>query len=125
MDNKEINEFAKSLVKYVRDTTLRECSAMLEAQAASPVAQRWKGLGVAPERLSVVIPDVIDETIFNFLQAIDQGLLRVAYKSSSGQAVDLTESGQGELSGWYMGSGGWRAMFSEEPYADDFSDLAG
>jgi hypothetical protein len=38
--------------------------------------------------------------------------------------VELTEDGLGELAGWYMGSGGWRAMFSRERFVDDFADLA-
>jgi len=41
-----------------------------------------------------------------------------------GREVDLTEEGLGELSGWYMGSGGWRAMFSKERYEDDFADMS-
>jgi len=72
-----------------------------------------------------VIPDAVDEAVFGILQAIDQGLLRLKYMSSSGREVDLTEEGQGELSGWYMGSGGWRAMYSAERFVDDFADLGG
>lgn len=73
--------------------------------------------------VSIVVPDAVDETVFSLLQAIDQGLLKLKYVSSSGREIDLAEEGLGELSGWYMGSGGWRAMFSEERYVDDFSDL--
>ena len=63
--------------------------------------------------------------MFSLLHAIDQGVLRLKFVSSTGREVDLTEEGKGELSGWYMGSGGWRAMFSEERYVDDFADLGG
>jgi hypothetical protein len=45
--------------------------------------------------------------------------------STSGREVDLTEEGKGELAGWYEGSGGWRAMFAEERYVDDYADLKG
>jgi hypothetical protein len=58
------------------------------------------------------------------LQAIDQGLLRLSFTSANGEIVDLAEEGLGELSGWYMGSGGWRASYSHERFVDDFSDLA-
>jgi hypothetical protein len=36
--------------------------------------------------------------------------------------VHLTEEGFGELSGWYMGSGGWLGMFAEERFADNLAD---
>ena len=66
----------------------------------------------------------MDETIFSLLQAIDQGLLRLKFVTSTGREIDLTDEGLAELSGWYMGSGGWRGMFSEERYVDDFADMA-
>jgi len=73
--------------------------------------------------LKTVVPDVVDEAVFSLLRAIDEGALRLKFMSSSGREVDLTEEGLGELAGWYMGSGGWRAMFSEERYVDDFANL--
>lgn len=128
-DNKmpipEIEEFARTLVQQVRDAAIRNCDALLQPQAGSPGARRWKGLDADSSDLRVVIPDAVDEAVFSVLQSIDQGLLRLKYVSSSGREVDLTEAGQGELSGWYMGSGGWRAMYASERFVDDFADLEG
>ncbi|WP_437576988.1 hypothetical protein [Sorangium sp. So ce887] len=123
MSNPEIEEFAKTLVRQVRDSAVRNCDSMLRPDTRSPVAKRWaeaRKHGTSPD---VVIPDAIDETIFCLLQAIDQGILRVKFVTSSGKEVDLTQEGLGELSGWYMGSGGWRAMYSQERFVDDFADL--
>ena len=125
MPTPEIEEFARTLVQQVRDAAIRNCDALLRPQAGSPVARRWKGLAAGTSDLRTVIPDAVDEAVFGILQAIDQGLLRLKYMSSSGREVDLTEEGQGELSGWYMGSGGWRAMYSAERFVDDFDDLGG
>lgn len=125
MPTPEIEEFAKTLVQQVRDAAIRNCDALLQPQAGSPVARRWKGLTAGSSDIRTVIPDAVDEAVFGVLQAIDQGLLRLKYVSSSGREVDLTEEGQGELSGWYMGSGGWRALYSAERYVDDFADLGG
>jgi hypothetical protein len=72
-----------------------------------------------------VIPDCVDEAIFYLLQAIDQGVLRLSYTDETGEVVDLSKAGLGELSGWYMGSGGWRARYSEQRFVDDFADLGG
>jgi hypothetical protein len=73
--------------------------------------------------LNVVIPDVVDDTLFYLLQAIDTGLLKLSFTASNGKVVDLPTDGLGELAGWYMGSGGWRRMFSKERFVDDFVDL--
>jgi hypothetical protein len=125
MPSPEIEEFARTLVRQIRDAAIRNCDGLLQPQAGSPVARRWRGLQASPSDLGVMIPDAIDEAVFSLLQAIDQGVLRLKYVSSGGREVDLTEEGLGELSGWYMGSGGWRAMYSAERFTDDFSDLGG
>ena len=119
----EIEEFAKAVVRQVRDASVRNCDGFLQPRAASPVARRWRQLQALSSVIEEVIPDVIDETVFNLLQAIDQGAVRLKFLSSNGREVDLSQEGLGELSGWYMGSGGWRALLSEERHFDDFSDL--
>lgn len=120
----EIEEFAKVLVQQVRDSAVRDCDGLLLPTANSPVARRWRQVPAPRADLSVMIPDVVDEVVFCLLQAIDQGLLCLKFVSSSGREIDLTEEGAGELSGWYMGSGGWRSMFSSERFVDDFADLS-
>lgn len=126
MPNSEIQELVKSLIQQVRDASIRSCDQALNPNSMDPVAKRWrksadsKNLkGVA----TVLIPDVVDEVIFNLLDAIDNGHLKLTFTASNGKRIDLPKDGLGELSGWYMGSGGWRAMYSKERFADDFSDL--
>jgi hypothetical protein len=123
MSTPDIEEFARTLVEQVRDAAIRTCDAFLQPLADSPVARRWKALEATNADLRVVIPDAVDEAVFGVLQAIDHGVLRLKYVTRSGREIDLSEEGRGELSGWYMGSGGWRAMFSAERYVDDFADL--
>jgi len=124
----EIEEFARTLVRFVRDAAVQSGDRALLPTARSPVAKRWAKAAneEAPTDLArVLIPDVVDETIFYLLQAIDQGSLRIAYAAANGKVVDLTAEGLGELSGWFMGSDGWRAKYSKERFTDDFSDLRG
>ncbi|KAB2964108.1 MAG: hypothetical protein F9K16_05090 [Thermoanaerobaculia bacterium] len=123
MPTSGIEEFARLLVQNVRDSAIRSCEILTDPEARSPAALRWRAAGVRPEKAKVVIPDVVDEAVFCLLNAVDQGLLKVKFMTGAGREVDLTEEGSGELAGWYMGSGGWRAMFSEEPFVDDFADL--
>jgi hypothetical protein len=124
----EIEEFAKAVVQLVRDASIQSNDMGLRSTAVSPVAKRWAKAASEEAPIDfarVVIPDIVDDTIFYLLQAIDEGSLRLAYTASNGKVVDLTAQGLGELSGWYAGSGGWRAMYSKERFVDDFSDLGG
>jgi hypothetical protein len=126
MPRPEIEEFARLLVQRVRDEAIQSSDRMLRPGAGSPVAKRWKEAasdGRTEELASVLIPDVVDDTIFYLLQAIDQELLQLSFVASNGKRVDLVTEGLGELSGWYMGSPGWRAMFAKERFNDDLSDL--
>lgn len=124
----EIEEFAKALVELVRDASIQSNDRELLPTAGSPVAKRWAKAASeeAPEELArVLIQDIVDDTIFYLLHAIDEGSLRLAFTASNGTVVDLTTQGLGELAGWFAGSGGWLAMYSKERFVDDFSDLAG
>jgi hypothetical protein len=125
MPNPEIEEFAKILVQQVRDAAIKSCDGALRPNAAYPIAKRWKAaIDRNPKPFaSVVIPDTVDETVFHLLRAIDEGLLKLSFTAANGKKVDLPTDGLGELAGWYMGSGGWRALYSQERFVDDFSDL--
>ena len=107
----EIEEFAKILVQQVRDIAVRSCDIILEPAMRADIAKRWRDTGNA-DAIAAVVPDVIDQTVSALLQTIDQGLLRLKFIAVNGREIDLTEDGGGELAGWYMGTGGWRAMFS-------------
>jgi hypothetical protein len=120
--NPEIEEFAKVLVRDVRDIAMRSCDTQLQPHAGSPVATRWRETGVQAEAVRVLIPDVVDDALFTLLDAIDHGVLRLKFISSNGQEVDLTEEGLGELAGWYVGPEGWLEMFAEERFVDDLAD---
>jgi hypothetical protein len=123
MNEPEIEEFAKLVIENIRDAAIRNCDAMLSPISAAPVAKRWRSSGASGKAIGVVIPDAVDEVVFCLLQAIDQGLLQMKFVSSGGKEINLSEDGLGELSGWFMGSGGWRKVYSKERFVDDFSDL--
>jgi len=122
----EIEEFAKRLVEFVRDASIRSNDVGLRSTAVGPVAERWKRAArdeTPTEFARVVIPDIVDDTVFYLLHAIDEGGLPLTFTASNGKAVDLTTEGGSELAGWYMGSDGWRGTYSKERFVDDFSDL--
>jgi len=121
MPSPEIEEFAKLLVKHVRDASIQSSDNILDATHV--IAKRWRSAsrhGDVKSIAKILIPDIVDDTIFHLLNAIDQGILNVTFKASNGKLVDLPKDGLGELGGWYVGT--WREM-SKERYIDDFSDL--
>lgn len=123
MISNEIKEFAKTLVKKVRDQSIGQCDILLNPEAKGPSAKRWQAAiqgGSIPELLNTVIPDCIDTAIFYLLCAIDDGSLNMTYKSHHGKAINLSENG--ELSGYYAGMN-WIIDYSSERYVDDFKDL--
>jgi hypothetical protein len=128
MPSPEIEEFAKLLVREVRDAAIRGCDIAARPNAADAISTRWKE--AAHNRnlepiLHVVVPDTVDETVFHLLRAIDGGLVNLSFTAANGKRVDLTTEGLGELAGWYMGTGGWRSLYSQERFVDDFADLVG
>ena len=119
----EMEEFARVLIRSVRDMAIQSCDQLTQPKAASAIARRWQALEIDEQSAATLVADCVDETVFHLLQAIYQGLLPLTFKSASGKTVDLAQDGLGELSGWYVMSGGWRAQNSEERFCDDFADL--
>jgi hypothetical protein len=126
MPKAEIEEFAKTLVREVRDRSIIDCDMLLRPQGNSPVAKRWRDKIKDDSSMDLavtIIADCIDHTLANLLDAIDSGALPVSFVASNGNVVDLTKEGLGELTGWYMGSDGWIAKYSQQRFINDFEDL--
>jgi|SRR6266404_2268680 len=123
----EVEEFAKTLCERVRDAAIQSCDRELDPDRASPMAKRWRAVmpDSSAERLArMLIPDVVDETIAQLLLAIDQEVLNLTFCALNGATIDLSRHGRGELTGSYVGSGGWRATYSKERFVDDLTDLS-
>jgi len=118
MTSPEIEEFAKTLVETVRDAAIRASDLLLDPNAKGPTAKRWRQAmknGTPAAFAKVVIPEVVDGTIFYLLHAIDEGTLKLAFADSKGKTVDLENEGLGELAGWYAG-GDWPSQYSRERF---------
>jgi hypothetical protein len=115
----EIQEFAKRLVELVRDRSIESNDNTLRPAAQHGVAARWSAASQkSPEEFArVLIPDIVDDTVFYLLNAIDNGEIRLLYTAENGKVIDLTKDGIGELAGWYIGSDGWRQDYSRQRHA--------
>jgi hypothetical protein len=126
MPNPEIEEFAKLLVQNIRDKAIEACDENLQPAARHAIAQRWREAAPneTPDSVAkVIIPDIVDNTLFQLLSAIDNGQLKLSFTTSTGNVVNLTKEGLGELAGWYAGTT-WIAQYSKERFVNDFPNLA-
>jgi hypothetical protein len=117
-----LEEFANVLIEHVRDRAIQNADMLLRGEAQGPTARRWQSAGVQDAKgfvSEIAIPDVVDDTIFFILNAIDQESLHLVFVQRNGQKFDLTEDGLGELGGWFMGE--WRSR-SKERFANDFAN---
>ena len=120
----EIEEFAKLLMQHVRDEAVASCDMTRNPNCKAVSAKRWHKkieAGQIEELLDEIIPDCVDTALFYLLHAVDEGLLQISFKASSGRMVDLVEAGESEMAGWSAmgGTEGWRARFSKERFNDD------
>lgn len=122
----EIREFAEALMQEVRDNAIADCEVGLAPTCTSVSAKRLRRVRGENEDefLRMLVSDAVDTTIFFLLNAIDNDEIKLCFVTREGSVVDLPREGRAELAGWFMGSGGWRAMFSKKPHVDDFADLA-
>jgi hypothetical protein len=121
----EIEEFAKLLTQRVRDAAIQNSDMNLRSNVQHIIAKRWRSAAdsSSPENFAkTIIPDVVDEAIFQLLRSIDEGVLKLQFRSSNGRTVDLTSEGTGELAGWYSGHG-WKERYAKERFSDNFPDI--
>lgn len=113
-----VDDFAEALVRLVRDAAIANCDRLLSG-TKGPRAAAWNEAIDDDSRggVAYVIPDIVDETVYVLLRAIDEGALPLHF-IPDGESCDLTAEGRGELAGWYMGANGWRAQHSRERLND-------
>ena len=127
LDQTELDQFAKELVTRVRDPAIKQCDRLANGNQRSARGQFWR---MFTENDSVrqgvleLIPDIVDEALFQLLNAIDNGQLPLALRRSDDSSVSLQELGQGEMAGWLtMGRDGWLERFSVERFHDHLSSM--
>jgi hypothetical protein len=121
-----LEAFARALIKSVRDPAIRQCDELASGRTVGPQSARRKDISgnrTLRDEFAKLVPSIVDETLFQLLDAIDNGTIEIDFRSVKGETINLAEAGNGELGGWFMGRGGWRAIYSDERYSEDFEDL--
>ena len=124
--NEELSRFAELLIKSVRDPAIEACDRLAAGKMRGPNGNRWGTLltdDQARRSIRELIPDIVDQTIFEFLDAADNAQLPVAWQCKDGSFCLLDDLGQGEMCGWLMGSPGWRHEYSSKRFFDPLANL--
>lgn len=113
----EVEEFLRTLILQVRDTTIVECDGRLAVEAASPSAYEWKGFlkdSLSETAIKTIIAEVVDRTLYNLMRAIDDESLPLIFCASSGENINLRSATWSELAVQYLGDDGMLAKYSEQ-----------
>ncbi|MBW8875522.1 MAG: hypothetical protein JF614_11215 [Acidobacteria bacterium] len=122
----ELQRFAEGLIRLVRDRAVRASDRLASGAMVGPDGERWRSLVASKETSQAIrelIPDIVDQTLFELLNATDNGELPLGWRVSEGSFVGLEDLGLGEMAGSLMGSPGWRHDYSAQRFFDPLSDL--
>ena len=126
MDDKtELARFARLLMTLVRDCAITECDRLARGEISGPSGERWRQVIAeqsARDALLELIPEIVDATLFELLDRIDNGDLPLAWQAEDGSTAGLRELGGWEMAGWLAG-GDWPKGYSEQRFHDYFTDL--
>lgn len=123
MNEDQLNELGAKIVQHVRDRSMQKLDAAFSSRARHAIARRFRAAakGSVDELVSTVVMECVDGVIAELFHAIDSGALNLRYVADDDQVFSLTEDGQGELAGWYIGQDGWRTKFSKTRFIDDIT----
>ncbi len=126
-DEAELQEFAERLVRLVRDRSIVACDRLATGESRGVLGERWHDVlvsDVARHALTALIPDIVDQVLFELLNAVDNGDLPLGWRGADHSFVALEEIGYGEMSGWLMmGAGGWLERLSTQRFFDPHANL--
>jgi hypothetical protein len=124
-ENAELRRFAQVLMRQVRDRAIGECDRLAQGSVRGPSGKRWQEVIAreSPEAtLLELIPEIVDQTLFQLLDAIDNGAFPLHWQGEDGSIEYLRDLGGDEMAGWLAG-GDWPRDYSNERRHDYFSDL--
>jgi hypothetical protein len=124
----DLRQFAELVMRLVRDRAIVACDSLAAGRVRGARGEYWQALTPDPASRALaeaLIPEVVDEVLFQLLDALDNGQLPVAWRSTEdGSWIPLEDLGQGEMAGWLtMGQGGWPDSFSGQRHVDHLAGL--
>src|SRR2546430_1006618 len=96
-------------MRLVRDRAISEADRLACGEIRGPSGERWRALiaeSSPQEVLRELIPEIVDQTLFQLLDAIDNGALPLVWRAEDGSETSLQDLGSSEMAGWLVG-GDW------------------
>ena len=112
--NAQIDEFGKKLIEQVRDPAIASREVLENPYSKDPVRMSLNQFDkkCVEQVLDILVPELIDGTLFRLLRSIDGGDIKLLYVADDGQTCDLEADGLAELAGWLNGEDGWIERYS-------------
>jgi hypothetical protein len=120
-DNAELQRFAELLMTKVRDQAIAECDRLARGEIRGPSGERWRAAKAGSDTevaLLRLIPDIVDQTLFELLDAIDNDVFPILWRGEDGSVDALREIGKWEMAGWLAG-GDWPRTYSAQRRNDN------
>lgn len=113
----EIDEFGEKIVRFVRDPAISAAEVLKNRGSKGPTRLKLNEYDpkIVEAVLDIVVPELVDDTIFHLMRAIDFGDIRLSYRSDADKECDLEDVGMQELHGWLFGDEGWVSRYSGFP----------
>jgi hypothetical protein len=124
-DPPELERFARLLVTLVRDRAIHEADRLARGGVVGPSGRHWQTvLAESPssDALRELIPEIVDQTLFQLLDAIDNGALPLGWRAQDGSQTTLQDLGSSEMAGSLVG-GDWPRLYSTQPFHNHFANL--
>jgi hypothetical protein len=122
----ELERFGRALVELVRDKVIVECDRLAEGSETAGSGEPWHSVLTSDEArrsIHALVPEIVDQVLFELLDAADNGVLSLAWVGADGECRPLEDLGVGEMAGWLVGSPGWRHRYSKQRFFDHYQDL--
>jgi hypothetical protein len=90
------NEIIRALAE-VRGNAVRDADFFIGPECNAKASERLRSSGVDLASIGQGIPLLIDCALLAFLRAVDEGMLELVFRDSSGALTNLAEESKGEL----------------------------
>ena len=121
----ELQRFAQLLMTLVRDQAIEACDRLARGEIRGPSGERWRSVMAAvpaQRALLELIPEIVDQTLFELLDAIDNNALPLIWQAEDGSQMTLNELGSWEMAGW-LAIGDWPRRYSAQRHHPHLADL--
>jgi hypothetical protein len=121
-----VERFVHQLIEFVRDKSIHGLDLLASGTMRGPSGQYWNQFisnEQVREAVLALIPDMVDEALFNLIDAVEKELLDIAIRDDDGEYRSLCDLGKSEMAGNYAFARIWIEKYSQQRYVDYNADI--